>query len=348
MIRQNSARGDSVTTGNKVELDGVNAPSVIAAIKQRQSNRKAGHNEPDGRKLALVLEGGAMRAAGPAGGAVALGHLGLTEIFDEVYATSAGVMNAGYFLSGQADMGITIYFEDLTNGRFINPLRFWKVVDVDYAVDEVAAIKKPLDVRRILNSPTRFYVTVMNEAGEASLIDTKSTKTPLLKVLKAALAMPVLYNRTVEVEGKNCMDGGLRIPFPLHQAIENGCTDILLLLSRSREYVSAQHSWLGCLFFDLICARGRRGLSQAYATHHLYSRSVRDLALGRSAVVPPKVNIAAICTEHSDPVHRTTVDSTALRTAAISYGRRTLRAFGVDAERWDLGPASIVEAAIST
>jgi len=343
MTTQNGSIEDSVIGADNVALHGVNAPAVITAIKQRQANRKAGRVQPDGRKLALVLEGGAMRAAGPAGGVVALGHLGLTEIFDEVYATSAGVMNAGYFLSGQADIGITIYFEDLTNGRFINPLRFWKVVDVDYAVDEVATVKKPLDVRRILNSPTRFYVTVMNEAGEASLIDTKLTKMPLLTVLKAALAMPVLYNRTVEVEGKQCMDGGLRIPFPLHQAIENGCTDILLLLSRSGEYVAAQYSRLECLFFDLICARGRRGLSQAYALHHLYSRSVRDLALGRSAIALPNVNIATICTERSEPIHSTTVDPVALRVAAVSYGLRTLRAFGVDAPEWDLGPASILK-----
>src|ERR1043166_10127871 len=104
-----------MNAGHHVDLYGINPSKVIAAIKQRQRSRKAGHTGPDGRKLALVLEGGAMRAAGPAGGAVALGHLGLTEIFDEVYATSAGVMNAGYFLSGQADMGITIYFEDLTD-----------------------------------------------------------------------------------------------------------------------------------------------------------------------------------------------------------------------------------------
>jgi predicted patatin/cPLA2 family phospholipase len=331
-----------VNLSSNAALYGINAARVIAAIKRRQANREAGQTKPDGRKLALVLEGGAMRAAGPAGGVVALGHLGLAEVFDEVYATSAGVMNAGYFLSGQADMGITIYFEDLTTGRFINPFRFWKIVDVDYLIDEVAAIKKPLDVQRILNSPTRLYATVMNERGQPSLIDTKLTKTPFLTILKAALAMPVLYNRTVEVEGKNCMDAGLRVPFPLQQAIENGCTDILLLLSRSHEYVPARHFWLGRLFFDLICARGRRGLSQVYAMHHLYSGAVRDLALGRSASAPPHVNMAVICTERSEPIHRTTVDPLALRAAAVSYGRRTLRAFGVEEKEWNLGPASSV------
>jgi len=325
-------------------LYGVNASATIEAIKQRYLNRKAGRNEPDGRKLALVFDGGAMRAVGPAGGAVALAHLGLTDIFDEVYATSAGVMNASYFLSGQGDMGITIYFDDLTTGRFINPFRFWKIVDVDYLINEVVRVTKPLDVQRVLRSPTRFYATVMDKTtGEASLIDAKQSPTPLLTIIKAALAIPMLYNRTVEIEGKSGMDGGLRIPFPLQEAIDNGCTDILLLLARSNEYVCAQPSSLACLFFDLLFARGHRGVSRAYALHHVHSRAVRDLALGRSASTPPNVNIAAICTEQSEAIHRITVNRAALRAAAVSYGRRTLRAFGADATEWDLGPASKIK-----
>jgi predicted acylesterase/phospholipase RssA len=169
---------------------------------------------------------------------------------------------------------------------------------------------------------------------------TKLTKTPLLAVVKAALAMPVLYNRTVEVEGKQCMDGGLHIPFPIQEAMDNGCTDLLLLLSRPKEYVSKQPTWLSCFFFDLICSRGRPGISRTFALHHLYSRAARDLALGRSPSTPPNVNIAAICIEPSEPIQRTTVDPVALRAAAASYGRRTLRALGADATRWNLGPAS--------
>lgn len=332
------------TPAQTAELLGVNAPAAVQAIKQRYLNRKAGRNEPDGRKLALVLDGGAMRAVGPAGGAVALAHLGLTDIFDEVYATSAGVMNASYFLSGQGDMGITIYFDDLTTGQFINPLRFWKIVDVDYLMSEIVRVKKPLDVQRVLRSPTRFYATVMDKnTGEASLIDTKRSNTPLLTIIKAALAIPMLYNRTVEIEGKAGMDGGLRIPFPLQEAIDNGCTDILLLLARSKEYVCAQPSPLACFFFDLLFARGDRGVSRAYALHHVYSRAARDLALGRTANPPPNVNMVAICTEQSEAIHRVTVDRAVLRAAAVSYGQRTLRAFGVDAREWDLGAASKIE-----
>ena len=45
-----------------------------------------------------------MRGVLSGGGAVALSHLGFNELFDEVYATSAGVMNVSYFLRGRRSL----------------------------------------------------------------------------------------------------------------------------------------------------------------------------------------------------------------------------------------------------
>jgi hypothetical protein len=43
------------------------------------------------------------------------------------------------------------------------------------------------------------------------------------------------------------MRGGLRIPFTLQQAIDSGCTDILVLLSRNADYLSPKPRWPGLL-----------------------------------------------------------------------------------------------------
>jgi predicted patatin/cPLA2 family phospholipase len=318
----------------------VNPAAVIQLLRQRALH-KGEAPFADGRKLALVLEGGAMRAAAPAGGALALAHLGLTNAFDSIYATSAGVINAAYFMAGQGDSGITIYFDDLTTGQFINRLRFWKIVDVDYVFDQVVTQRKPLDTARVLASRTQLYAALIDiNTGLGSVIDARATAAPLLSVIKAALAMPVLYNRTVEIEGKACMDGGLQIPFPLQQAIDDGCTDILVLLSRGSDYISQKPSARLQLIFDIMCARGRRGISQTYAEHHLYSRAARDIAIGRAANPAPGVNIATVCLEKSEPLGQTTVDAAALRAAAISYGRRMLSVLGAEPGDWALGPAA--------
>jgi predicted patatin/cPLA2 family phospholipase len=311
---------------------------AIAAIQERARRWAAGDRSPDGRKLGLVIEGGGMRGVCSGGGAVALGHLGFTDLFDEVFATSAGVMNASYFLSGQGELGITVYYDCLANRSFMNAFRVWKVLDVDYVFNHVVTIAKPLDVARVLASRSRFFVALIDRAnGEGILVDTKETRSSLLDVLKAATAIPVLYNRTVNVDGRACMDGGLVIPFPLEHALANGCSDVLVLLSRPVTFRIGEPGWVGRKMFDLICARGNAGVRDAYAHHHERSRVVRDLALGR-VTMPGAVNIATICTDEPETVHRTTSDRALLRAAAVDYGRKTMRVFGADPESWDLAP----------
>lgn len=315
---------------------GVNPQAVISALKARAEKWRNGNRTSDGRKLGLVIEGGAMRSVYSAGGAVALAHLGFSELFDEVYATSAGVMNASYFLSNQPFVGITVYYDSCTSRLFMNPLRLWKVLDVDYLFDQVVTTDKPLNVAKVLASPSKFFVALIDKStGNGILAEKTATQTPLLRVLKAATSMPVFYNRTVEVDGRPCMDGGLAIPFPLEQAITNGCTDLLVLLTRPPDYRCKAPGWRSRRLFDLICARGNAAVSRIYAFHHETSRAARDLAFGRTPA-PAAVNIATICTEPPEFIHRTTNDPFALRQAALDYGRKTLRLFGADDSAWDL------------
>ncbi len=322
-------------------LHGVNPSAVITAIKERSSRWRAGNREPDGRKLGLVIEGGGMRAVCSAGGAVALAHLGFTELFDEVYATSAGAMNASYFLSNQPELGISVYFDSCTTRSFLNPLRVWKVIDIDYLFEKVVSHDKPLDVDKILSSRTKLFVAVIDKlTGAGTVIDMKATRTPLLSVLKAATALPVLYNRTVNIDGRPYMDGGLVIPFPIEQALANGCTDVLVLLTRPENHYTAAPGWASRKMFDLICARGNAKLNQTYARCHERSQVARDLAFGRVAT-PPGVNIATICTDEPEMIQRTTSNRALLRNAAISYGRKTLRVFGANAEAWDIRDAGM-------
>ena len=83
---------------------------VLELVRLRQaSGSKPGKRAPgDTATLALVVEGGGMRGAVSGGGLQALHDLGLRDAFDVVYGSSAGAINATYFLSGQRD-GVDIY-----------------------------------------------------------------------------------------------------------------------------------------------------------------------------------------------------------------------------------------------
>ena len=53
-------------------------------------------------KLGLVVEGGGMRGCVSGGALQALSDLGLRDVFDAVYGSSAGAINSTYFISGAA------------------------------------------------------------------------------------------------------------------------------------------------------------------------------------------------------------------------------------------------------
>ena len=96
-----------------------------------------------------------MRGVVSAGMVSALEELGLGQAFDAVYGSSAGAINAAYFLAGQARMGTTIYFENLNNHRFISlarPLTGRPIVDLNFLLNDIAIRTKPLDAARVLSS----------------------------------------------------------------------------------------------------------------------------------------------------------------------------------------------------
>ncbi|MFN3167791.1 MAG: patatin-like phospholipase family protein [Phycisphaeraceae bacterium] len=323
-------RSATPTTLNGINIYGHQPSDAIRAILNRTERLARGERRDDGRKLGLVIEGGAMRAVQSAGGAVALSRMGMTEVFDEVFATSAGTMNAAYFLSNQPDLGIGTYYQSCVGKRFINTMRFWKILDIDWLFNQVVRIDRPLDTDAILRSPSKMFVAMIDRAsGEPRLIDVQASSTDPIQVFKAASAMPVFYNRTVEVEGEPCMDGGLYNPFPLRSAIERGCTDILVLLTQEADFHHPPYTWWQSALFDVMCARRTSQLRGLLGRYHPTDRAFRDLALG---VAPPQqaVNVVTLTPEDTPEVSQTCTDPDQLRNAADHYGKRVLSLFGAD------------------
>jgi predicted patatin/cPLA2 family phospholipase len=329
MVQQHIQLGTSGTLmPSDVELHGVNAERAIEAIRARAARLALGQSRFDGRKLGLVAEGGAMRGIISCGAMLGLEELGMTSVFDHVYGASAGALNAAYFLAGQAAYAVSIYHQDLNNGRFFKPIWHSKLIDIDYLFDEIIARTKRLRVERVLDSESRLHVVVGDAAtARALLIDPKSASVPLLTVLKASSAMPLLYNQRVLVDGRVCFDGGLINPIPIMDAIEDGCTDVLVLMTRPASYRELPPNRFETDLFNRRCACGNEALMDAFNRCHANANNLRELALGRKEF--PAVNIVTICPAEGEPTIEWTERSPhRLKAAAIASARRTLEAFG--------------------
>jgi predicted patatin/cPLA2 family phospholipase len=309
-----------------VRLPGVNPDAVIELLKSR-----AGWSAPPergDRKLALLVEGGGMRGVCSAGGLVALDAMGFRSSFDQIYATSAGAMNVAYMLSGQAVFGIQIYYKEINNKKFIDFRRLYKVVDIDYLFETVVTKIRPLDTATVLKAPCEFYVAVIDkDRAENVVIQTTRSPAEILALFKATTALPVVYNRAIQIGSRRYIDGGLGSPVPLHHAIQSGCTDLLVFLTRPASYESEPAEWWERQLFAVRCAAGNRKLQTMFEQSHEESNECRHICLGK--LPPPKtVNIATFCPTAASAVTRLTVDATRLKGSAVDMALATLSHFG--------------------
>ncbi|MGB9699308.1 MAG: patatin-like phospholipase family protein [Thermodesulfobacteriota bacterium] len=246
---------------------GVEHP-VLKLIIERALSRSQPGQRRDECKLGLVIEGGAMRGVVSAGMVAGLESLGLKRVFDVVYGASAGAFNGAYFLAGQAALGTTIYYENLNSKNFIN---FWRlfqgkpVVNLAYVMEKVLGEEKPLHWESVLKSPIPLKIVVSSlKLLKPLLLSGFQNKEELFRALYATAKMPLLTGGPMEIEGDRFLDAGLFQGIPVWAALEDGCTHILILLTRPKGKRKKKTSiWDKYLFARLI-NRWRKGLGDCY------------------------------------------------------------------------------------
>jgi len=219
-----------------VPTSSADARSVIDLLKARIA-RGSRRPHGDGASIALAVEGGAMRGVISAGMVSALEALGYIDAFDAVYGSSAGAVNAAYFLAGQARLGTSIYHQDINNAQFIDTRRALlgrPIVNLGFLLDDVARSRKPLDVERLLRSPTPFHVLATDvDRQNAAVFKDFATADLLFGALRSGATMPVVAGGPYAYVGGRYLDASLSEPIPVPTAEADGHTHILALLTRT-------------------------------------------------------------------------------------------------------------------
>eukprot|EP00566_Odontella_aurita_P005970 CAMPEP_0113532538 /NCGR_PEP_ID=MMETSP0015_2-20120614/4115_1 /TAXON_ID=2838 /ORGANISM="Odontella" /LENGTH=573 /DNA_ID=CAMNT_0000431511 /DNA_START=413 /DNA_END=2134 /DNA_ORIENTATION=+ /assembly_acc=CAM_ASM_000160 len=118
--------GDTQIIGSPSPEDRDKVHPVLKLLHERRKRNQSGKPVQDGKKVALVVEGGGMRGCVSAGMVAALHYLGLENTIDIVYGSSAGTVIGAYFITRQLPwFGPEIYYDSLpTAGKsFIDTKR---------------------------------------------------------------------------------------------------------------------------------------------------------------------------------------------------------------------------------
>jgi predicted patatin/cPLA2 family phospholipase len=210
-------------------------PVIEALYRRREEGSRPGART-DGRRIALVIEGGGMRGVVSAGMAAAIEQLGLTESIDEVHGASAGAFSATFLLAGQAAYLTGLYPHGFGNPRFASARRMVlerrPVFDLEYVVREVWRTQRPLHTERVLRSGIELHCTA-TDVEQASIVDLTqlSDDTEIRAAMLASSRLPWLAGGPVAFRGRRLLDATLAEAIPI-TAARATATDLLVLQTR--------------------------------------------------------------------------------------------------------------------
>ena len=116
------------------------ANAVLQLMRERTRQGSTPRRRSDDARLVLLVEGGSSRGAYSSGMTIAIEQLGLLPLFDAVYGSSAGALNAAWLLCGRAKSTMHAWWDPKIMGATIDPrraLRRQPVVDTRFLVHTV-------------------------------------------------------------------------------------------------------------------------------------------------------------------------------------------------------------------
>ncbi len=230
-----------------------------------------------------------MRGVVSAGMLQALEHSGMLETFDAVYGSSAGAVNGTYFLASQIGYAIRIYSEDINNSSFISLGRFVTrrpVMSLDYLLDDVMIERTVLDWRTVLDSGVELKIAATSlERMGVRLFEDFRDRGHLFAALRASSSIPLLAGPPAVVDGERFLDALLFEPIPYRSAVKDGCSHVLVLLTRPDGTLNGKPSLFERHVLGRWIASLEPRLRDAYlAQEHAYDGQIRRLK-ARSAEV---------------------------------------------------------------
>ena len=188
-------------------------------------------------KIGIVLEGGGMRGIYTVG---VLDHFLEQNMFpDYVVGVSAGACHGVSYISKQHGRSYRIntgYLKDKRYASIWNYMKTKSIFGMDFLFDEIPHRLDPFDYDAFLSSPVELAVGVTDVHTGKPVYFYKEEFNRNSDVLRASSSIPV-FSPIVEYKGGKYLDGGTADPIPVKKAIEDGCTKLIVILTRDRNYV---------------------------------------------------------------------------------------------------------------
>ena len=240
-------------------------------------------------KIGIVLEGGGMRGIYTVG---VLDHFLEQNIFpDYVVGVSAGACHGVSYISKQHGRSYRINTNYVKDKRYVslrNYLKTKSLFGMDFIFNEIPHKLDPFDYDAFLSSPVDFAVGVTDVATGKPAYFYKEDLNRNSDALRASSSIPV-FSPIVEYKGGKYLDGGTADPIPVRKALEDGCTKLIIVLTRDRGYVKTPEKFR--MIYKRSFAQYPEMIRLLDERHEIYNQAlacVNDLEReGKAIVIAP-------------------------------------------------------------
>lgn len=266
--------------------------------------------------MKLVLEGGGARAAYSAGVVHALAEGGVRP--DAVIGCSSGSINAAFFASGQTATLCDLWGNYVPGNHFISWRRHFTPfagpgLAVDDMLDRVIMGQSLLDPVAATRGNPALYVAVTDVTTSSGVL-MRPTQHDVVEWLRASLALPVGYNRVVEIGDRGFIDGGVSLPVPFDEPIATECKGptVVVLTRKMNTAKPAPKLWEKAYILALVPRAARLATLRQHELH--------NAVMGRLRLAVEKREVLLVNPPDEMPISRFTRDEGRIR-AGIALGR---------------------------
>lgn len=272
--------------------------------------------------LTLISQGGGIGGGAYIVGVMkALASLEVMKAVQKTITSSASNPAVIYSLMGMGETAEYIWTEKVTQQEVIDVRRVLEdkpILDIDYLVDEILA-QYPLDKKLFQQHTIDMHIGVTRRDGTilAPAFFTNKDHYDPLQMIKASIAIPLLYGKTIPIAGHEYLDQGIvrQIPFP-----EDAKYMIVILTSHEKKEAKAGFGERALLRWYKMKASENDEIYRAVAERHTlylkeYNRLLRKQLQGAHIVIiQPESPLPAdiICRDPhqvQETIHRGYVDT---------------------------------------
>ena len=189
------------------------------------------------QNLTLVLEGGALRSLYTSGVLDVLMKYNVEANY--VLGVSAGALTGMNYISKQQGRSAKINIENCDNKKYIGIKALRReggLIGYNYLFEDLSKNAYPFDYETFKFSKQKFISVITNcEKGVTEYVEKNDCKEDIFKVVQASSSMP-LCSKMVKIGNSHYLDGAVTMPIPVDWAIEREHKNILVVLTRDRNY----------------------------------------------------------------------------------------------------------------